>query len=56
MPVLPSQRLRFDGLDVDVKVEFAEGGKPEYQEKNPRIRLRSTNVGQREEPRLDPGS
>ena len=42
MPILPSQRLMFnpvDGSDLGVKVEYAEGGKPEYQEKNPRSQI-----------------
>ena len=35
-----------------MKVEFAEGGKPEYPEKNPVcVRLRSTNLSPRAEPR-----
>ena len=28
-----------DGSDVGVKVDFAEGGKPEYPEKNPRSQI-----------------
>ena len=41
-----------DGLDVAVKVEFAEGGKPEYPEKTLGVRLRSTKISSHAEPRI----
>ena len=43
LPILPSQGLMFlkllDSSDLGVKVEFAEGGKPEYPEKNPQSQI-----------------
>ena len=39
-----------DGSDFSVKVEFAEGGKPEYLEKNPRSQI-ETNLSPLTEPR-----
>ena len=34
-----------------MKFKFAEGGKPNYLEKNPRVRLRLTNLSPSAEPR-----
>ena len=44
MPVLPTgQRLKFNRSDLGVKVEFAEGGKPESPEKNPQSQIEIDN-------------
>ena len=39
-----------NGLDLGMKVEFAEGGKPEYLEKTLGVRLRLTNLSPCAEP------